>query len=261
MATVTSHPPGTFCWPELATTDQKSAVTFYRALFAWDVNEQPVGPGETYSMFQLQGKPVAAAHTLQAEQRAHDVPPHWGSYISVANADERAKRARQLGATILAEPFDVMDVGRMAVVQDPVGAVFMLWQGRRHPGAMILGETGTLCWTELITRDPKAAESFYKQLFGWSSKLGTDGGTEYWELSNSGRPQGGLMALRPEMGNMPPAWTPYFAVADCDASAKKASQFGGRMYVPPTDIPKVGRFAVLADPQGAMFDIVQLVRA
>ena len=126
---------------------------------------------------------------------------------------------------------------------------------------MILQEPGTLCWTELITRDTKAAEKFYTQLFGWSSKLGTDGGVDYTEMSNGGTPQAGLMALTPQMGNMPPSWTPYFAVDDCDAAAKKATQLGGRIYVPPTDIPKVGRFAVLADPQGAVFDIFKPARA
>jgi len=261
MPEFSSHAPGTFCWPELATTDQKSAVSFYRALFSWDVNDLPLGPSESYSMFQLRGKPIAAAHTLQAEQRTHGVPAHWGSYISVASADQASKRASELGGKILAEPFDVMDAGRMAVIQDPVGAVFMLWQAKRHPGAMILGEPGTLCWTELITRDPKSAVSFYSRLFGWSSKLGTDGGGEYHEMSNGSQPQGGIMALRPEMGDMPPAWTPYFAVDDCEATAKKATQLGGRVFMKPTDIPKVGRFAVLADPQGAVFDIIKIARA
>src|SRR5690348_8216555 len=143
MPEFSSHAPGTFCWPELATTDQKSAVSFYRALFSWDVNDLPLGPSESYSMFQLRGKPIAAAHSLQAEQRTHGVPAHWGSYISVASADQASKRASELGGKILAEPFDVMDAGRMAVIQDPVGAVFMLWQAKRHPGAMILGEPGT----------------------------------------------------------------------------------------------------------------------
>lgn len=261
MPEFSSHKPGTFCWPELATIDQKSAAAFYRALFGWDVNEQSIGPTGTYSMFQLRGKPVAAGYTLRAEERKQGVPPHWGSYVSVASADETAKRAKDLGGKILAEPFEVMDAGRMAIVQDPTSAVFMLWQPKRHAGAAILQEPGSLCWTELITRNTKAAEKFYTQLFGWTAKLGTDGGKEYTELSNRGTVQAGLMELTPEMGNMPPAWTPYFAVDDCDAVAKKATQLGGRVYVQPADIPKVGRFAVLADPQGAVFDIFKAGRA
>src|SRR5438445_8768938 len=160
MAEVTSHQPGTFCWPELATTDQKSAVAFYRALFGWDVNEQPISSNETYSMFQLRGKPVAAGYTMRADQRQRGVPPHWASYITVASAEDAVKRAQELGATVLAAPFDVSDSGRMAVLQDPVGATFSVWQPKRHIGVGILGEPGALCWTELITRDTSAAEKF-----------------------------------------------------------------------------------------------------
>jgi uncharacterized protein len=253
MPEFTSHAPGTFCWPELATTDQKSAVSFYRSLLGWDVEELPLGPGATYSMFKMRGKNVGAANSLDAQARARGVPPHWGSYVSVASADEAAKHAKALGGTALAEPFDVMDVGRMAVLQDPTGAVFCVWQPKKHAGVDILGEPGSLCWTELTTRDTKAATTFYTSLFGWSAKAGSAGGTEYTELSNQGTPQGGIMATPPQMGNAPPHWTPYFGVTDVDAVAAKAGQIGGRTYVPPTDIPAVGRFAVIADPQGAVF--------
>src|SRR5438445_10722982 len=132
MAEFTSHQPGTFCWPELATTDQKSAVAFYRALFGWDVNEQPTGATETYSMFQLRGKPVAAGYTMRANERQRGVPPHWGSYITVASAEDAVKRAQGLGAKVLAAPFDVSDSGRMAVLQDPVGGCFSLWTLQIH---------------------------------------------------------------------------------------------------------------------------------
>src|SRR5437016_4676900 len=128
MSDVDVLAPGTFCWPELATTDQKAAVAFYRALFGWDLNELPIGPTETYSMFQLRGRPTAAAHTLQPAERQQGIPPHWNSYVTVTNADEAAKRAKELGGTIVVPPFDVMDSGRMAVIQDPTGAYFCVWQ-------------------------------------------------------------------------------------------------------------------------------------
>jgi predicted enzyme related to lactoylglutathione lyase len=259
MPHVSNHPPGTFCWPELATTDQKGAVAFYRGLFGWEVNEQPIGPTETYSMFQLRGKSVGAAYTMRPEQRQQGVPPHWGTYVSVANADEAARRAQELGAKVLAPPFDVMESGRMAVVQDPNGAVFMVWQAKQHIGAEILGDPGSLCWTELASRDLKAAEKFYTSLFGWTAKHGTDG-MEYTELANNGKQQGGILPITPQMGNMPTAWTPYFAVTDVDATAAKAKELGGRVYMGPTDIPKVGRFAVIGDPQGATFDIFKSSR-
>src|SRR5438132_6509893 len=185
MPEFSSHTPGTFCWPELATTDEKGATAFYRGLFGWDVKEVPIGADGTYSMFQLRGKPVAAGHTLRAEERG--VPPHWGSYVSVASADEAANRAKGLGAQILAPPFDVMDAGRMAVLQDPTGAVFMVWQANKHIGAKILNEPGALCWTELTTTDLRAAETFYEKLFGWTPKRsGTPSGMEYTEMSNNG---------------------------------------------------------------------------
>jgi hypothetical protein len=259
---VSSLPPGTFCWPELATTDQKSAVKFYSALFGWDVDDQPMGPTETYSMFKLRGKSVGAAYTKRAEQK--DAPPHWGTYVSVADADAAAKRAEELGGKVFAPPFDVMDAGRMAVLQDPTGAVFCVWQPKKHIGAQILQEPGTLCWTELATHDTKTAEKFYTSLFGWTPKHssgGTEGAMEYTEIANHGTPQGGIMPITPQMGNMPPAWTPYFMVNDVDAAASKAKELGGKTYMGPADIPNVGRFAVVGDPQGAAFAIFKSARA
>ena len=166
MAEFTSHAPGTFTWPELATSDQKAGVAFYRALFGWDVNEQPIGPTEVYSMFQMRGKAVGAGCTQQPDEKKMGVPPHWNSYVTVANVDETTKKAESLGAKVLAPPFDVMDAGRMAVLQDPTGAVFEVWQANRSIGAQILNEPGALCWTELTTSDTKAAEAFYTGLFG-----------------------------------------------------------------------------------------------
>ena len=114
---------------------RKAGVAFYRGLFGWDVNEQPIGPADMYSMFQMRGKPVAAAYTMRAEEAAWRMPPHWNSYVTVANVDESAKKAASLGGKVLAPPFDVMDAGRMAVVQDPTGAVFQIWQAKRSASA------------------------------------------------------------------------------------------------------------------------------
>src|SRR5206468_7173426 len=148
-----SLPPGTFCWPELSTTDQNAGVAFYRNLFGWNVNEQPMGPGEMYSMFEMRGRAVAAAYTMRPEERQHGAPPHWNSYVTVTKADDAVKRAQELGGKVLAPAFDVMDAGRMAILQDPTGAIFQVWEPKRHTGARILGEPGALCWTELATRD------------------------------------------------------------------------------------------------------------
>jgi predicted enzyme related to lactoylglutathione lyase len=251
---ISSHAPGTFSWAELATSDQQAGVAFYCALLGWEFDAQPIGPGETYTMFRQRGLEVAAACSLRADERQNGVPPHWNLYVTVAKVDETVKRAETLGARVLAPAFDVMDAGRMAVLQDPVGAAIALWQPNRHIGARVLNEDGALCWSELATRDVKAAETFYASLFGWTLKHGT-GGMEYTEIVNHGTPQGGILKITPQMGHMPPAWTPYFLVADVDRAAARTRELGGRVYVEPMDLPGVGRFAVLADPQGAVFDV------
>jgi uncharacterized protein len=256
MPEFSSHAPGTFCWPELATTDQKAGVAFYRALFGWDVSEQPIGPTEIYSMFTLRGLEVAAASTMQADERQLGVPPHWNAYVAVADAEQSVKRAQALGGKVLAPAFDVMDAGRMAVLQDPAGAVISVWQAKRHIGAKILREPGALGWTELLTNDTAAAETFYTQLFGWKAKVSP----EYTEFSVGSTPDAGMMKLDPKWGNVPPHWMPYFQVDACDAVAANATAAGGRVHVPPNDIPNVGRFAMLADPQGATFAVIKIVR-
>jgi predicted enzyme related to lactoylglutathione lyase len=259
VAEFTSHAPGTFSWPELATTDQKAGVAFYKALFGWDVKEQPIGPTEVYSMFQVRGKPVGAASTQQPQERQLGVPPHWNSYVTVANVDESAKKAESLGAKVFMPPFDVMDAGRMAVLQDPTGAVFEIWQANRSIGAEILNEPGALCWTELTTTDTKAAEKFYTGLFGWTPKHSAAGAPmEYTEFSVNGQPSIGMMAKPAEMpAHIPSYWMPYFQVVNCDASSAKVKELGGSIMVGPQDIPNTGRFAIASDPQRAMFAVFQ----
>src|SRR5262249_38850033 len=151
MSTVTAAAVGSFCWPELVTTDQKAATSFYSKLLGWNVDDQPMGPGETYSMFKTAGRDAAAACTMRAEERQQGMPPHWNSYVKVESADATTKKAEQLGAKVIAPPFDVMEAGRMAVLQDPTGAYFCLWEGKKHQGISAKRETGALCWTELTT--------------------------------------------------------------------------------------------------------------
>jgi predicted enzyme related to lactoylglutathione lyase len=255
VAEFTSHTPGTFCWAELATVDQKAGVAFYRALFDWDVSEQPIGPTEVYSMFLMRGKEVGAAYNMRPEERQSGAPPHWNLYVAVANVDETVKHAESLGAKVFAPPFDVMDAGRMAVLQDPTGAVFQVWEPKKHVGAKMLNEPGALCWSELTTRDTKAAEAFYTKLFGWTAKPSSpSAGMEYTEFNNQGQPGVGML---PMPADVPSYWMPYFQVTDCDGSTAKAKELGASLMVGPHDIPKTGRFAILSDPQRAMFAVFQ----
>jgi predicted enzyme related to lactoylglutathione lyase len=221
-----------------------------------------MGPGDVYSMFQMRGKEVAAAYTMRPEEKQGGAPPHWNSYVTVENVDESVKRAEELGAKVFAPPFDVMDAGRMAVLQDPTGAVFQVWQAKKSIGAKILNEPGALCWTELTTTDTKAAEAFYTKLFGWIPKHSAPGAPmEYTEFSVAGTPSIGMMAKPADMpAHIPSYWMPYFQVAGADASAAKAKELGGRIMVPPQDIPGTGRFAIATDPQGAMFALFEFRR-
>jgi predicted enzyme related to lactoylglutathione lyase len=261
MSAVEKYAPGFFCWAELGTTDAKAGKAFYAALFGWQANDLPLGPDSFYTMLQIGGKEIGALYQLDESMLRMGVPPHWLLYVAVSSADESAARAKALGGTAMKEPFDVFDAGRMAVIQDPTGGVFALWQANRSIGARITAELHTMCWCELVSSDRPKALEFYTKLFGWSTKAGAAGTADYTEVFNQGQPIGGMMQMDAKWGGIPSHWMPYFSVANCDSSAGKSKELGGSAQVPPTDIPDVGRFAVLADPQGAVFAIVQLVGA
>jgi predicted enzyme related to lactoylglutathione lyase len=250
---VTSHPPGAFCWIELGTTDQGAAKEFYGKLFGWSFEEMPMGAGETYTIFKLRGKEVAAAYRLDPE-RFPGVPPHWMLYVATADADAAARRSSELGGEVMAAPMDVPDVGRIAVLKDPAGAPFSVFQAKGHGGLGMQDEPGSFCWGQLNTGDTAKSEAYYVALFGWTAKTGSGGGMTYTEFWRGEAPFGGMMAMPPGL-NAPAHWLPYFAVADVDASAAQAVSLGAATCVPPTTIPGAGRFAVFSDPQGATFAI------
>jgi uncharacterized protein len=259
MPHIDKHTPGSFSWIELSTTDQNAAKTFYGSLFGWAVNDSPMGPDDFYSIFKLQGRDVGAACTMRPEQRAHGVPPHWMIYITVASADDAAARASQLGGKILAPAFDVMDIGRMAVIQDPTGATFSVWQAKRHVGTTIAGEDGTLCWADLSTPDQAGAAKFYAGLFGWEFSGDTDDDppSGYLHIQNGEEFIGGIPPGAHRDPHAPPHWMAYIQVSNCDATAAKAKQLGAKFYLEPMTMENVGRFAIIADPQGAVFAIFQ----
>lgn len=250
--------PGTFCWIELATSDNEAAKKFYTELFGWSFKDNPMGPDMVYTMLQKDGKDVGGLYKLMPDMVEMGIPPHWLNYISVASADESATKAKDAGGTLMKEPFDVMTYGRMAVVQDPTGAVFALWQPLTHPGSGIYNVPGSFCWNELATTDTAKAADFYVALFGWGKDVQNFGPMEYTMFINGDRPAGGMYKMPPEMGNIPPNWLTYFAVEDCDASAQKATELGATIMAPPSDIPGIGRFAIVIDPQGAAFAIIKL---
>jgi hypothetical protein len=257
MATLTQHAPGTFCWPELGTSDQDAAKKFYTAVFGWTFNDMPMPEG-VYTIFRHKDRDVAACYTLNAQMQP-GVPPYWGAYVSVEDASATAKRVTELSGTVIAEPMDVMNFGRMAVLRDPTGAMFCVWQPIQHIGAGLLDEPGALCWTELMTSDTAKAGAFYRALIGWKSNDMPMPGAGTYTIFQ--RPDGanaaGMMALTPEMKDVPPNWMNYFQTADIRANVAKITSLGGRIIVPPSPVPNIGEFAVCQDPQGAVFSLLQ----
>jgi uncharacterized protein len=257
MPNIDRHKPGAFCWFELATTDQAGAKDFYTSLFAWTVNDFPMGPNEFYSMFEVQGRDAGAGYTLRPDQTSQGVPPHWMLYVAVENADDTAHRASELGAAILAAPFDVFDFGRMAVISDPTGAVFAVWQSKKHHGTGITGVDGTACWADLSTPDVEKARKFYDDLFGWKISAGEKDPSGYLHIQNGEDYIGGIPPSDYRDPNAPPHWLIYFLASDCDRFAQKAKDLAGQHLLPPQSIPDVGRMAIIKDPQGAVFALFQ----
>jgi uncharacterized protein len=256
MPIIEKHAPGDFCWVELATTDQPAAQAFYSKIFGWSPRDMPIGPNQDYTIFDLQGRPAAASYTLRPDQRSHGVPPHWDLYVAVQSGDATAARAKQLGGSVLAEPFDVFDAGRMAVLQDPTGAVFCVWQANKHIGIGITSSPGTLCWADLNTPDQARAGQFYSDLFGWQiMKEDEDPAHNYWHIKNGEEFIGGIPPASMHQPGAPAHWLAYFTVSDCDTTAAAAKSLGAKLFMPPADFENVGRISVIADSQGATFAI------
>jgi predicted enzyme related to lactoylglutathione lyase len=250
------YAPGTPNWVDCQTSDQAAAKQFYSGLFGWSYDDSPIDEanGVYYSMAQIGGKNVAALSPL-GDMAAQGVPPHWNSYVSVSDVDATTALVEPAGGTVMMPPFDVMDAGRMSVVVDSTGAVINVWQAKNNIGANLVNEAGTFGWTELITPDPVKAGEFYNKVFGWEPNHNAMDGMEYTEFKLNGAPVCG--GMKPPMPGMPPVWTVYFQTDDTDATAAKAQELGGTVMVPPTDIPP-GRFAVIVDPQGAVFNVIKM---
>jgi len=253
MSDAQGHAPGNFCWVEISTTDPGKAKLFYSQLFGWETEDVPAGP-TTYTLLKKRGKQIGGLYELTPDMQSQGTPSHWLSYVAVDSADAASKKAATLGGRVVVDAMDVMEHGRMAVLQDPTGATFAVWQSKEHKGAQVVNEPSAVCWTELATSDRKAAAKFYSGLFDWQGEEQNYGDTPYTMWMNGAAPTGGML----EMGEMPPHWMPYFQVEDCDAASAKAAKLGGSICVQPTDIPSIGRFAVLQDPTGATFSVIKM---
>jgi predicted enzyme related to lactoylglutathione lyase len=250
MGERTQYTPGTFSWTDLTTPDQEAAKAFYSSLFGWEITDMPVDETTSYSMAALGGTPVAAISPQPQQQRDNGVPPLWNSYITVDDADAALERARELGATVHAPAFDVLQAGRMGVIQDPQGAYFLVWQPRDHIGAGLVNVPGALSWNELGSPDMDGSAQFYGDLFGWTTSP-MEGDMPYLVITTAdGHSNGGIRQPMPP--GAPSFWLVYFAVGDIDASVAKVTELGGAALGEPTDIG-IARIAVVTDPQGAVF--------
>ena len=251
MGERTSHAPGAFSWVDLGTADADGAKAFYGSLLGWQFEDMPIPDAPPYSMATIGGRTVAALYGKRDESQ----PSAWLSYVTVDDADAIAARAAELGATVIAEPFDVLEAGRMAVLQDPTGGVFAIWQPRQSIGAQLVNDPGSLTMNQLNTNDPQAAQTFYGALFGWTFAQVASGEQTFWSIHNGDRLNGGMMPT-PQGWEIPSHWLAYFTVADIDASVAQIRELGGGVTIGPVPIP-AGRFAVATDPQGAVFAIFE----
>ncbi len=259
MTAQTRWARGEFSWYELGTTDIDGSKKFYGALFGWTTLDVPMGQMGVYTMFRHDGEDLGGMYELEGPQLA-GIPPHWMAYVAVDDVDADTARAKSLGGRAIVEPTNVPDVGRISVIQDPQGAMISMFQAGQHPGSgRWNGAASTFCWSELMTRDTAAAARFYTDLLGWSAKASPLGpGMSYTEWQVGGKAVGGMIAIDPSWGPMPPHWMNYIAVTDCDGTVSTARGLGGKTIVPPTDIPNVGRFSIVSDPSGAAFAVIKL---
>ena len=267
--------PGVPCWIDTGHPDAEAAVPFYSGLFGWELeNVMPAESGEKYFIARIRGGDVAA---LGPQPEGAPPMANWNTYVAVDSADDAASRVRDAGGAVIAEPFDVMDAGRMAVFSDPEGAVFCVWQANQHKGARVVNEHGSLNFNTLDSRDLERARAFYGAVFGWDA-LGVEGGSggAMWALRAYGdhleqRDPGlrermagahapprfedvvaSMAQIAADQPDVPAHWSVTFAVDDADAVAGTADELGGTVVVPPFDAPWV-RMTIVTDPQGATF--------
>ena len=253
MPEFSSYDAGTPSWVDHATKNLEISNAFYSALFGWEPEDQGEEMGH-YTLMRMGGKTVAGNMTVMDESQ----PSVWVTYVSVDDADKTVAVAKKAGAMVFVEPMDVADIGRMAVFADPGGAAIGVWQPKTFNGAELANEAGSFAWNELNTRDLPAAKSFYTEVFGWKPNDMDMEGMRYTEWKLGDKSVAGMMTM-PDMvpAEVPAHWLVYFGVDDTDASVSKAAELGATTLVPPTDIPP-GRFAVLADPDGAAFAVIKM---
>lgn len=249
--------PGNFCWVEVNVDHAEKAKGFYGELFGWRAESVKLPAGD-YTLLLRGEDQIGGMFELPADMKAAGARPHWLGYVAVADVAEATGKAEKLGARVFKPPFDA-GPGRMSIIGDPTGAGLALWQSVNPMGTFVWRETNSMSWFELTTTNTALATKFYVDMFGWRTEVVPMGDFEYTLLYNGAEQIAGLMPQPKPMvqAKAPSFWTVYFDVADCDATAAQAKKLGGDIGMPPTDIPNVGRFAILKDVDGAAFAIIK----
>lgn len=257
MPQKSEYVPGTPCWADLATPDVDASGTFYSSLFGWETEKVDDPNAGGYTMLKLDGKFVAALGPVQNPGQ----PTAWTIYLATDDADKTVEVAQSAGATVLMAPMDVMDAGRMAILADPAGAAIALWQANTMHGFDVVDEANTFGWAELSTRDTAKSETFYSEVFGWTPKTSdAPGGMRYTEFKVGDSSVAGMMAMNPQVpAAVPSYWMPYFQVAGIEAAYAKATSLGAQTVVAVEAMPQL-KFAILRDPQGATFGLLEMTQ-
>ncbi len=241
--------PGEFCWINILTPQPAAAREFFNKLFGWNYSEIP-GVGHRV---MLQGSEIGGLFDNNSPNMPPGLPPCIGAMVKVEGADATAKKVESLGGKAK-PPMDIFDRGRMVECYDPNGANIDMWEPKKGPGTDVDATLhGAPSWFETLTTDVERAKTFYMSLFGWTAEAKQFPGIEYTTFSLNGSPVAGMMQIQPHMGQIPPHWGVYFTVKNVDETAKLVADWGGKLCVPPVDIPTIGRFAGLTSPQGVMF--------
>jgi len=242
-----------FAWVDLASSDPKGARDFYTKVFGWNIEVNPDPQYGGYALAKIDGKDVAGIGGLQAPGQ----PTAWSLYIGTDDAEKLSQKVTEAGGTVVAPAFDVGDQGRIAVFQDPAGAFISGWQPTVMGGFQTQG-SNAFSWGELSARGLEKALPFYEKVFGWASKSTGDDTLPYTELQVDGQSIAGAIEMNPMVpAEMPSYWLTYFGVDDVDRAFKTAIDAGARELMPPEDFPG-GRFAIVTDPQGAAFGLMQM---
>jgi predicted enzyme related to lactoylglutathione lyase len=251
---------GEFNWTDLSAMDLDAQTAFYESVFGWTHTDVPFGEGRIYRMFAKDGHTVAGASQMNPELASMGMPSTWNTYIAADDIDGIANRAVVLGGEVFMPAADVPGFGRMVGIKDPTGASVFFWKPLAPDATEIYGVPGALAWSDLETRDPVKAADFFGKLLGWDIQSLQGGQTPYWQITVAGQGEGGIMGM-PEMipAEAPAFWLDYFGTDDINATVTRARGLGAMVTVEPTPAGDMALFAVLNDPTGATFAVMQRI--